>query len=178
MALALWCFEPNVLGNAAQITADAPAASAGVLAGYMFWRWLRRPRWPAAILAGLLLGVAELTKTTWIVLLPLWPALWLVWRIAARGSRRVTKSQRKRRIGLSTSEIRNPKLPSLLQLAVILATALYLINLGYAFEDSFQRLDSFKFISRALGGPDAHAVLGNRFVGTTFGVMPVPAPAN
>jgi hypothetical protein len=40
LALTLWCFDPNILANAAQITPDAGAAALGCLAGYAFWHWL------------------------------------------------------------------------------------------------------------------------------------------
>ncbi len=33
-----------------------------------------------ALFTGLALGLAELTKMTWILLFALWPLLWLVWR--------------------------------------------------------------------------------------------------
>jgi 4-amino-4-deoxy-L-arabinose transferase-like glycosyltransferase len=81
LALVLWCFCPTILGHAQLITPDAPAAALGVLAGYTFWRWLKAPSWTTALWAGVALGLCELTKSTWIVLFGLWPALWIVWRI-------------------------------------------------------------------------------------------------
>jgi hypothetical protein len=170
VALALWCFCPNILGNAAQITPDAPAAAMGVAAGYFFWRWLRAPTWPAALLAGLMLGLVELTKSTWIVLFGLWPLLWIGWHVC--GSRRPKGMMVDRPSRLNSIQ------SSIVQFIAIFAFALYLLNLGYAFEHSFQRLDSFRFISRALGGPDAHATPGNRFAGQWFGAVPVPVPEN
>ena len=40
VALVLWCFCPNILGNGALITPDVGAAALGVAAAYYFWRWL------------------------------------------------------------------------------------------------------------------------------------------
>ena len=89
LALTLWCFEPNVLANAQMITPDTGATALGLTAAYVFWKWLRRPGWPLALGAGLALGLALLTKTTWVILFALWPALCLVWRLPEwRASRR------------------------------------------------------------------------------------------
>ena len=48
------------------------------------------------------------------------------------------------------------------QLAVILLTALYVLNLGYAFDGSFQRLDSYPFFSRTLAGGETRDHLRHR----------------
>ena len=68
LGLGIWCFGPNVLGHAQLMTPDVPAAVAGLAATYAFWHYLRHPSWKLAFLAGLLLGVAELTKFTLLVL--------------------------------------------------------------------------------------------------------------
>ena len=53
------------------ITPDTGATALGVTASYVFWRWLKKPGWPLALGAGLALGLALLTKTTWIILFAL-----------------------------------------------------------------------------------------------------------
>jgi hypothetical protein len=83
MALVLWCFCPNVLAYGQILTADAGAAALGVAASYTFWKWLREPAWDRALVTGIVLGLAELTKTTWVVLFGLWPAVWAVWRMGS-----------------------------------------------------------------------------------------------
>ena len=80
VALVLWCFCPNILGHGQLITPDVSATALGVLAGYLFWRWLKQPAWSTALAAGLALGLVELTKFTFVVLFPLWPLLWVVYR--------------------------------------------------------------------------------------------------
>ena len=84
MALALWCFCPNVLAYGHVINADAGATALGVAASYFFWKWLRDPTWDRALVGGIVLGLAELTKTTWAVLFVLWPVLWVVWRASPK----------------------------------------------------------------------------------------------
>ncbi len=158
VALTLWCFDPNILAWGATITPDVGAATFGIGASYAFWGWLRSPKWMMAILAGFVLGLAELSKSTWIILFALWPIVWTCW--------------------IASSRRETAKSPPLRQLAVVIVLGLYVLNLGYAFEKSFQRLEEFSFISRSLGGSDAHQFPGNRFRGTWFGKLPVPVPAN
>ncbi len=80
LTLVLWTFEPNLLAHAELITPDSACTSFGIAAGYWYWRWLRQPTWLGAGIAGLFLGLAELSKMTWLILFGLWPALWLIWR--------------------------------------------------------------------------------------------------
>ena len=68
MALALWCFSPNMIAHGQMMTPDMGATSLGLLAAYLFWRWLRNPEWPLALAAGISLGVALLTKFTLLIL--------------------------------------------------------------------------------------------------------------
>lgn len=158
VALVLWCFDPNLLARGVTITPDAGAATFGVASAYTFWRWLKVPSWMNVAIAALALGLAELTKSTWILLFGLLPLLWLVWRVSNRGE--------------------NIPRPSLGQLATILLGGLYLLNLGYGFEKTLQPLGEFTFISQTLGGPDAHEEPGNRFQGTSLAHLPIPVPAN
>ncbi|MEO8494807.1 MAG: glycosyltransferase family 39 protein, partial [Planctomycetota bacterium] len=65
----LWCFSPLVLTNAQMMTPDSAAAALGVCAAFAFWKWMHVGDLSSTYVAGLLLGLAELTKTTWIILL-------------------------------------------------------------------------------------------------------------
>ena len=96
LALIFWCFCPYILGHASLITPDAPAAVMGMTACYAFWRWLKRPTVWLAIVAGLLFGLAQLTKTTLLVFYPLWPILWLIYRFPDRKSQPTGTWQRER----------------------------------------------------------------------------------
>ncbi|MGC1274334.1 MAG: glycosyltransferase family 39 protein [Planctomycetaceae bacterium] len=165
-AAALWVFSPTVLGNGALVTADAAAASTGVLAGWLFWRWLREPSSTSTFAAGVGLGLALLTKFTWLILVPLWPLLWIAFRLPER--QMLAAKEWGRQAG---------------QLAVVMLLALYLIHAGYGFEKPFRPLGEFEFVSRNLSGdsadaPPRHGVTGNRFRGTWLESVPVPVPAN
>ena len=162
LALTLWCFSPNVLAHAQLITTDVAGAALCVTACFAFWHWLKHPEWGFALVAGLLLGLTELSKGTFVVLYGVWPALWLVWRWKS------TVGPAARSWGRQT-----------LQMSVILTLGLYLLNLGYGFEGSLRPLRSYRFVSESLAGPGKHArVGGNRFADSWLGAVPVPLPEN
>ncbi len=163
VALSLWCFSPNIIAHGHLITPDLGATALGVTAAYVFWRWLKRPSWRTTFAAGVALGLAELAKTSWVVLIPLWPLLWLLWRCPQ--SRHLSRQA-------WFYEGR--------QLAVILLLGVYVINLGYGFEGSFQKLRDFKFFSKTLTVvADEDLIDGsrtNRFADTWLGAVSVPLP--
>ncbi len=150
IAMLLWCFNPFVLGFGALVKPDVPAAAMGVWAAYRFWRWLREPSWPFAAAAGITLGLAELTKFTLLVFFLILPAAWLV-KAVGRALRTRDAAD-----GQSSSALRGPyaraRLGAFGQLASILVLAVLVMNLGYAFAGSFQRLGDFRFQSRILSG--------------------------
>jgi 4-amino-4-deoxy-L-arabinose transferase-like glycosyltransferase len=168
LALTLWCFGPNILANGQMITPDMGATALGVTAAYVFWKWLKQPSWRLCVASGLTLGLALLTKATWIILFGLWPALWLLWQTSrASGGRQPPDPPRPWRGGA-------------LQLATTLLLGLYVLNTGYGFEGSFDRLGDYQFVSETLGGPRSPGVIigQNRFASNWLGVVPMPVPRN
>jgi len=163
LAMSVWCFSPTVLGHGHLITPDVGAAALGAAALYLFWRWIKKPTWEHAFLTGLVLGLAELTKTTWILLFGLLPTLWFVWRWTE---------------GRANSWIRWRNEAG--QLGLTLVLALYVINSGYGFEGSFQRLGQYQFVSRTFSGTDVVSQdmppSGNAFRNTCLASVPVPLP--
>jgi hypothetical protein len=165
LAAALWSMCPNVLGHGTFITPDVAAASLGLSAQYAFWRWTRKPTTRQAVLAGVMLGVCNLTKFTWLSLFVAWPliASLVIPRWGHRGA-----------------VLRNAARPLLLGLLCQVLVAVAVINAGYAFESPFQRLDSFQFLARKYGGGGLGTLppsTGNAFSGTSLGALRVPLPA-
>lgn len=159
LACVLWCVEPNIIAHGQLLTPDVAAASFGLVAMWTFWRWLKRPGWATAIVAGLGLSTAVLAKFSWLVLFGLWPAIWLgAWLQSA------------------ASATRPPFWRGAAQCAAIALTAMYVINLAYAFDGSFSRLGSFEFVSRSLSGETDPSRLGNRFSNSWLAELPVPVP--
>ena len=162
LAAVLWCFDPLILGHGALVMPDVPAAALGVFAAYRFAKWLRRPVWSAALVAGLSLGLAELCKTLLIVFFAAWPLAWLTVRL-----------QRRWRDGTAIGGT-----GELAQLGLILLSAIYVINCGYGFTGSCQRLGDFRFRSRLLAGcsTECGSSPGNRFAASKLAWLPVPLP--
>ncbi len=157
-ALVLWCFCPYILGHASLITPDAHAAAMGVTAYYVFWRWLNGPDLGRSVVAGVVLGLAELTKFTLLVFYPLWILTWIIYRLSEQGE------------GSAKGWFREGG-----KLAGILCLSLVVINCGYGFEGSFRPIGEFQFQSRLFSGRDE---IGNRLAGTWLASHPVPLPAN
>lgn len=153
LALALWCFSPMVLGHAAFLTPDSASAACCVAASYAYWRWLRQATWARAGLAGMLLGFALLTKLTLVILIVLWPIMFVMCQL------------RDRRQFLS----------KLLQLTMTMLIALHILNSAYLYDGLFRQLGSYEFSSRMLSGQDDDEV-GNRFANTPLAAVPVPLP--
>lgn len=177
LTLTLWCFEPNILAHAELITNDVACTAFGLGATWLFWRWLKQPTWSRAALAGLVLGLAELTKSSWLMLFALWPLLAIIWWIANR-RRAVRRQPTDTTPGGTPSALNSQPSPlnSLAQLTVLLALAIYLLNFGYAFDGTFTRLKEFDFISTSLTGLEESGDVGNRFRDSWLGELPVPFP--
>lgn len=171
-SLLLWCSSPNILAHAELVTPDAPAAALGVLAGYLFWRWLRHPTWGRALWAGLGLGLAELTKMSWLILFALWPLLWIAWHLIPRTHRFAS--------ALAETSIPRQTQPKFLgeamQLLATLGLGLYVINVGYACDQTLMPLRDFAFVSEAFAGSRPGSKGGNRFDQTCLGAFPIPLP--
>ena len=164
IALSLWCFCPNVLAWGSAITPDLGAASLGLAANYSFWAWMRRPSPRRALTTGLLLGLAELTKSTWLLLFLIWPFCWYWRRVQNVRDTPTTGRQ---------ADNSPPSGPGLLG---IMLMGLCVLNWGYGFEATGRHLADYRFISRTLGGVDAHEIPGNRFRGTILASLPVFLP--
>jgi hypothetical protein len=160
LALALWCFSPDVLGHGHLLTTDVAGASFSIATFYSFWRWLRGRSWVDALLAGCFLGGALLTKATYVIDIGLMTILWLVWRFRQESSPSAAGFGRD--VG---------------QLAATFAVALFLLNAAYGFDGSFQPLKDYVFVSEALAGQGVdRSIGGNRFSESWIGMAPLPLP--
>lgn len=159
LAVALWCFSPSVLAWGGTILPDLPAAASGLAAAYTFRNWLKTPGWETAVIAGLALGIAELTKMTWVILFAIWPAMWL--------------------LKLATSRFQQRWAVEGLQCLTVLVLGVAVVNAGYCYTGTCERLGDVSFASRFLAGPDSvvdGGKGGNRFHVPLVGQIPVPLP--
>ncbi len=161
MALTMWCTCPNILAHGQLMTGDLSATAFGVLAFFAFWKWLRRPTGRLAVLAGIALGLAELSKFVWVILYLLWPAAWLAW---------------------ATCDGKKAKRPEFLQLLLMIIISITFINFGYLCEETGQPLSSFRSGRTVLGRIQA---ISQRYslpipvqLKDWVAAIPVPLPGN
>src|SRR5262245_28140730 len=177
LSLCLWVFCPNILAHSRLITTDLGSTALGVAATYVFWLYLRQPSWGRAIAEGVLLGLAQLSKFSMLLLYAVWPFFWLV------------------RLLVTTPR---PELPIRIVRGVvhgllILVLSILTIDAGYLFEGVGKPLGSFEFASGTLTRPvdggirtppttrnPAYGLLWpfreNRFRGTLLAHLPVLLP--
>ena len=166
-ALLLWCFSPMILAFGYIIMPDVGSAALGIAAVYVFYYWLRSPNWSRCRLAGVVLGLAQLTKFTLLTFYPMMIGLWGLYIFTIRKT--ITRQ-------IAFHQFR--------QFATILLISVAVINLGYGFEGSFIPLKEFEFVSRAMCGDTkwnhetGFTSTGNRFREAWLGHVPVPVPAN
>lgn len=191
--LTLYVFEPNLLAHGELITSDAACTTFGLLAGYTFWKWLEQPNFLTAFYAGLSMGLAELTKMTWLILFGLWPLVW-GGAVVYQRYRSINIKQESILSNQSLNASTNPfsvaqetnflgshyqtfnLKNSLIQLILIILIALYVLNLGYLFDGTGTRLKNYSFVSTTLTGHKKTGSPGNRFKGSLLGELPVPVP--
>lgn len=158
-ALVLWCTSPLVLAFGGALTPDVPSGAMGILAMYRYWKWTTDCTWANAYLAGLAIGLAELTKSTWILLHPM---LFL--------------------IGLGLCLTRLNRLSIAAQCAFQLTIAWIVLLAGYGFTDQFKPLGECEFSSPQLQireyseSGELRNVVTNRFRDTWMATIPVPLP--
>lgn len=165
IALILWTTSPYILGHAALLTSDAHAAALGVAATYALWRWLQQPNLESTLLAGIALGIVQLSKLTFVSLIPVWPLLWIAYRLSDREA------------FPSTHWVREAG-----QMLSLLMICILVINLGYAFEGTGRQLGNYRFKSLTMTGAsnlsDVPEVGANRFASGWLSVIPIPLPCN
>ncbi len=159
IAAGLWCFSPNLLGHGSLITPDVAATSLGLLAAWRFSEWIENSSMLNTFWAGASLGLAMLTKLTWISL----PALWIFLAFM--------NWVRYRQIRSAQSD--------LVHLSFIVLLGLNLLNLGYLYSGSFTLLGEYDFYSTPLSGTPripGENLPANRFQDSWVGKIPVPFP--
>lgn len=189
ISLTLYCICPNIVAWSSTFTPDAGAAALGVVAGYTFWKWLREPCKWNAVASGISLGLAELTKFSWIILFPLWVVLWMFWRLTGNESTQsASPIDSPVHTVDSTSAVHSDETDSprtgnsgasYKELSLICLIGLYIVNAGYGFDGSLTPLKEYVFVSRSLAGADSkldHGLGGNRFSDSWIGQLPVPLP--
>ena len=78
LALALAAFDPNLLAHMRLATTDFGLAAFAFLAGFLLWRFWKRPSWPRAMYAGIGFGLLQNSKFTAGLFVPLFGIVILI----------------------------------------------------------------------------------------------------
>lgn len=80
-ALLLIAADPNMLGHSHYVTTDVGIAAFIFISAYFFVRFLKNPSGANILLAGIFLGIAELTKFSAVILFPLFGLIALLYAL-------------------------------------------------------------------------------------------------
>lgn len=83
IALAIFCFDPNLLAHGAYVTTDMAASCTIFATIYLFWRYVTRPSLPRLAAVGLAAGLALAAKHSTVLLAPMLVLL-ILGELAAR----------------------------------------------------------------------------------------------
>ena len=82
LALFLFSFSPTFLAHGRLVTTDVGAAAGIFIASYYFIKFLKDSSWKNLIIAGIVLGIAQLLKFSIILLFPFFGILVIIWAAA------------------------------------------------------------------------------------------------
>lgn len=129
LAAALWCSNPDILANGHVIACDLASAACVIAAAYSFWIWLRRPTLIGAVVTGIVIGVAQLSKMVAIILYPIGVAVWLMARARSKSGTGGTFGT----IAISRERVQSC-LRECMQLVTMSCCSAIAINCGYGFQ--------------------------------------------
>jgi len=158
LSLTVWCFCPEILAHGPLVTGDMASAVLSLATINCFHQWCQRRTLFLALLAGLALGAALLSKYVCVLLVPLMIVLWLL-------------DVRARRVRLDT--LFHSDLPAALIVTIV---ALDVVNLGYGFAGTGARLDASATGRRLMDlllEPDSESITRK-----WLSAVPVPLPSD
>jgi len=103
LALFLYSLSPTFLAHSRYVTTDVGAAAAFFIATYYLVKWLQQSNKRNLIKAGLVFGLAMLTKFSLVLLIPYFIFLVVVWALVGKKQVKAKKSGKK----LSNSRLRS-----------------------------------------------------------------------
>jgi hypothetical protein len=168
ISLTLYAFCPNIIAHSRLATTDIYCACFMFMALFVFVNYLRKPRPSSFALSAITLGVAQIAKSTALLLFPLYVLLWLI-KVA------VLKGQ-------SGAALPTPHKPAVLRR--LIATAVFLcivaltVNAAYLFQGSMRPVGEYLRESRsesagAMVGPTEGKLVSRA---SHFSAVPVPLP--
>jgi hypothetical protein len=114
VALALYCFDPNILAHSSLVHTDIPFALFFFAGTYFFWQTSSRFAWVNLVCTGVLFALAAITKFSFLIVLPVWAVLGIIRAFSSQPQ----QSQ------ITSPEVVDRPLSKLVLLLIVLATAL------------------------------------------------------
>ncbi len=81
IALFFYSLSPTLIAHGRLVTTDVGAAAAFIIASYHLIEWLKKPSQKNLLIAGLVFGLALLTKFSLALIIPYFVALTIIWAI-------------------------------------------------------------------------------------------------
>lgn len=158
----LWFLDPTVMANSTLATTDIGTATFGLLATYLYARFLQKTSIGLCAASGVGLGLALGCKFSMLALIP----SWLVLAVIAR---------KLPGVGALAASGRG----ALRRTALVFLLGLLVLNVIYGFEGTGRPLGSFRFRSQLLSDMPSEGhqrpASGNRFDSTWMAGLPVPS---
>jgi hypothetical protein len=163
-ALFLYVFNPNIIAHSRLITIDIGASCAIFLCVFYFWKHLKKRDSSSAILSGITLGLAQLSKFTALLLYPIFLIIIgvLVVKRAFLTNRRsvlIKEGNPQKEEALSLQK-------DIGSLFVIVLVSILVINTGYLFSGTLISLGEYQFLSGPL----------KKISSLLWNALPVPLP--
>ena len=140
LALFLYVLNPNIIAHAGLTTIDIGASCFIFISIYYYWKFLKKKDLPAAILSGVFLGFAQLSKFTALLLYPIF--IIIIFIIAVK--RVFLKNLN------SSNHNKHVLLKDIVYILTIILVSLLVINAGYIFSGTFTQIGDYHFISGPL----------------------------
>jgi hypothetical protein len=157
-ALLLFVFNPNILAHSSLITMDVGVSLTIFFSVYCLWKYLKKQNTFSTIIAGVALGLAQLSKFTALLLYPIYFLIFMSLCITGIYQYKEERLKVFKAILFKYSK----------DFIIIIIVSIFIINLGYLFSGSFTLLSEYHFSSRLL--KSSSSLIGNWF--------PVPLPYN
>lgn len=140
LALSLYAFNPNILAHSSLVTIDIGASLTIFFSVYCLWKYLRKPTTFSIALAGVALGLAQLSKFTALLLYPIYFFIF--------GTLCIGRGFKKKDRDIKFPAISIIKYSK--DFFIIILLSIFIINLGYLFSNSFLPASEYNFSSDLL----------------------------
>jgi 4-amino-4-deoxy-L-arabinose transferase-like glycosyltransferase len=165
LSLLLFTFCPTSLAHGGLVTTDMYCAAFSFFAVFAFAAYLKARSWRRLLIAGVLMGVAQLTKHTALLLFPVLLTVFILREYVTRRDHVSTEQPWRGRL-------RKDALHALAYLLLALAV----INAGYRFRGTFENLDTHRKWLAANHGYPTPAPRSTLARGLDFLVSHAPLP--